>query len=98
MTQHDFTALYSAYDSVIDEMPDEFTSHEFILRLAQQNQLEYVRALSAYEERFPFQAVHSVLSSRLREHTDRVRYVGEVNSIDIFGHPNGCSAWVKLTD
>ena len=97
MTQYDYLELFKAYEKVIAEMPDIFTSHEFIIRLAQQNQKEYVNALYAYQERFPFQAVHGVLSSRLREHNDKVRYVGEVESTDIFGHSNRCASWEKVS-
>jgi hypothetical protein len=44
MTEHDFSQLYEQYPTIIQQMDDTFTSHEFILKLAQQNQTQYVEA------------------------------------------------------
>ena len=45
MTSHNFTAIYSHYPAIIAQMPSLFTSHQFILRLAQANQPLYIEAL-----------------------------------------------------
>lgn len=47
MTEHDFSQLYEQYPTIIEQMEDEFTSHKFILKLAQQNQTQYVVKLFA---------------------------------------------------
>ena len=42
MSAHDFDTLYAEYPDLIAQMPAVFTSHQFILRLAQQNQALYI--------------------------------------------------------
>lgn len=98
---HDFAGLYAHYPDIIRQMPDTFTSHEFILRLAQQYQRLYVEALYSYRDSLhrgqptPFRVVHGILSKRLRDHPDLVSYLGEVSSVDIFGQSNDCAQWRK---
>jgi len=101
MAEHDFTRLLDGYRDVIAEMGSEFTSHEFILRLAQRNQPEYVDALVTYRDvtrdglNAPFMVVHNQLSKHLRDFPALVEYVGQVSSTDIFGHSNDCAQWKK---
>ncbi len=103
MSAHDFSALYDHYPEVIDQMPEEFTSHEFILRLAQRHQDLYVDALYSYRTSLhegvpaPFKAVHSVLASHLHKFDNLLAHIGnEDNSTDIFGQSNSCAKWRKL--
>lgn len=103
MSQHDFTALYSKYAATIAAMPTTFTSHEFILRLAHDNQTDYVEALYAYRHSrhgtntAPFKAVHTVLAQHLFEFPQLISHVASgVPSTDIFGHSNGCTTWKKV--
>ena len=95
--QHDFTALKNEYQQVIDGLPDEFTSHEFIRALAQQQQRLYIDALYTYRTTLgpkdsPFRAVHSRLSQMLYDFAD---YSGHVPSADIFGTLGDCAKWKK---
>lgn len=102
MSEYDFTELYTQYPSIIEQMKETFTSHEFILHLAQQNQAAYVTALYQYRDTIhrgtpaPFMIVHGILSKRLRAHSDLVAYAGDVNSINIFGEPDECTQWRKF--
>lgn len=102
MPQHDFTQLYAQYPAIIDQMPDKFSSHEFILRLARQHQALYVEALHSYRNTIhrgkavPFQIVHSILSMRLTVCTNRIKQVSPVNSQNIFGESDECAAWEKI--
>jgi len=97
MSRFDFTPLYNDYPAVIADMPNAFTSHEFILLLAQRNQSAYIEALYEYRiDNDPFQVVHGVLSKHLHEYTNLIRHAGEANSTDIFGNPNYCASWTKI--
>lgn len=96
MSQHDFTELKEQYPEIIKQMPQEFTSHQFILELAQQNQGLYIDALNAYRNNVaPFQAVHGVLSRSLHEFDDLVEDLGEIMSEDIWRHSNSSHKWQK---
>ena len=70
--QHDFSELYAQYPAVIAQMSETFTSHEFILLLAQQHQRLYVEALYDYRDSIhrgeptPFRVVHGILSQHLQ--------------------------------
>ena len=93
MSQHDFAALENVYQQVMDEMPDEFTSHNFILALARRHQRLYIDALYTYRTTLsPFQVVHGQLAERLRQFAD---YVDHVASTDIFGTSERAARWRK---
>lgn len=102
MTQHDFTLLYDQYPNVISEMPEVFSSHQFILRLARQNQALYIKALFDYRdilhrgESAPFMMVHGILAQHLNDLPELITKIGDVSSVDIFGQSNRCSQWRKL--
>jgi hypothetical protein len=101
MPEHDFATLGQQYPAIIAGMPDAFTSHEFILCLAQQNQVAYVDALGAYRDALhrgapaPFMIVHGILARKLLDYPALIEFVGNVDSVDIFGQPNGCAQWRK---
>ena len=99
MSQHDFTQIFNLYPALIQQMPDVFTSHEFILRLAQQHQALYIEALHAYhhtQNPTPFMTVHGILAKRLNAFPQLVTHLGEVESIDIFTQENRCAQWQRV--
>ena len=102
MSKFDFSVLYSHYPEIISSMPFVFGSHQFILKLAQNHQPEYIEALYAYRtsERMdnpaPFMIVHGLLAKGLRQFPELVEYLGDIPSTDIFGQANGCSEWRRL--
>lgn len=98
MAQHDFSELLERFPEALAEMKPEFTSHEFIMRLAQRHQQSYIKALAAYSDSdSPFMHVHGRLSRLLSKYSDKIEHLGPVASIDIFGNSNTCTKWRKLT-
>jgi hypothetical protein len=83
------------YQEILDLMPDEFDSHQFILKLAQKYQPEYVRALYACQhvkDRAPFREVHKQISQSLNDYAERI---GDRTSPDIFRSDQGNAFWRK---
>ncbi len=97
MSEHDFSQLYERYPSLIEQMPETFTSHTFILSLAQQNQALYIEALYSYHEKDePFRIVHSILSRHLNNYPEVIAKTGEAESDNIFGQKSRCEHWRKI--
>jgi hypothetical protein len=97
MMQPIFSSLFTHYRHTIQEMPSRFTSHEFIARLAQENQREYIEALTAYRRsRAPFKVVHGILAKHLNAFPTLVMQDGPAIDADIFGDPCSCAWWRKI--
>ena len=95
MPQHDFTQLKALYPQVLHKMPAEFTSHQFIRALTQQNQQLYVEALHAYRNNQPFQTVHRELAKMLNDFPSLVKHIEEVASENIWQESSRCAKWRK---
>jgi hypothetical protein len=95
---HDFSALKDRYRETIEAMPATFTSHEFILRLAQQHQALYIEALYDHRDNpAPFRTVYGILAKYLHAYSDLIELVrDDALSTNIFGQPNRCAQWRKL--
>jgi hypothetical protein len=92
--------LYAQYQAVLDQMEDEFSTHAFILRLAQQHQATYIDALYAYRlTDAPFRTLHALLSRHLHAYGDRgvLEYHGQVPSHDILSGESECAMWRKVS-
>ena len=76
-------------------MEATFSAHEFIRVLARDSQGEYVRALAKHADGgAPFQIVHKQVADELRK-SPEVEYLGEVQSVNIWGDDGKCSQWKK---
>ena len=98
MFQHDFTELMALYPQVIRQMRSEFTSHEFISALTQQNQQLYDAAVLTYRRNgnpAPERTVHGILAKELHKFVDCIGKVGSENSK---GRRNPCAKWRKRCD
>ena len=100
---YDFTPLFEAYTAVIEALPAQFTSHQFLRELARQQQVLYVEALYAHRHVLrsgkpaPFLVVHSQLAQHLLACSDQIRQVkSAVSSVDLFGNPNTAALWEKI--
>jgi hypothetical protein len=100
MSEHDFSDLYDQYPAVIAQMSPTFTSHQFILELARQNQRLYVETLHAYRQHTykdipaPFLCVHGILAKHLGSYPDLVEKTrDDAPSTDIFGQRSSCAEW-----
>jgi len=99
MRKHDFRSLYDRYPAAINRMPEIFTSHQFILTLAQENQRLYIEALYSYRMReAPFKVVHGILAAYLRHVSKLVRRLGnaDVASPNVFGEHGSCALWQRV--
>ncbi len=96
MARHDITALKDFYEEIIGEMAPDFDSHEFILKMAERHQKEYVNALHSADGNKPFKSVHARLSNFLNQ-CPLVKRVSKVTSPDIFRNEARCSKWKKVT-
>jgi hypothetical protein len=78
-------ALETHFADILREMPAEFTAHQFILKLAQGYQSDYIRALAAYQEHdAPFRDLHGQISKRLKA-SGLVTAHGKAPSKNIWG-------------
>ncbi len=89
--------------AAIEAMPNDFDSHEVILRVAHDNQHAYISALYQKVEggvSVPFQALHSGLGTRIKQICDGEGYhfthPDDHQSKDIFGQLSHCAAYRKV--
>jgi hypothetical protein len=92
-----FKTLEAVYERVIALMPNKFDTHEFILKLAQEHQQLYAKALIEHaDNEKPFQIVHSQIALRLLKFPNLVTRVGDHISKDIFLQENIATQWQKV--
>ena len=97
MSAFGFESLEAVYEQVIALMPDKFDSYEFILKLAQEHQQLYVKALIEYaESERPFQLANAQIAMRLLKYPNLVTRVGEHISKDIFLQESSATLWQKI--
>ena len=96
MSYYDISHLF---EHTIAQMPDRFDSHQFILRLAQENQRFYIEVLKLYRDAgSPFMVANNELAKQLQEYPELINYVGSVQSKNIFGQVNVCAEWEKVNN
>jgi len=101
MDTYDFSELESKFEDTVKKMKEpRFTSHEFLLKLSQANQIEYIKALHNYTvngNQTPFRTVHGMLMKKLKERTDLVKCISvDCKDLDIFGDTVNNALWEKV--
>jgi len=98
MSASKFEALEDVYPQVIEQMKNEFDSHDFILNLAHRYQKLYVQALIEYADKNqPFQSVHKEIAKRLKKFPQLVSNTGQKrNSENIFRVNSRAEIWRKV--
>lgn len=89
--------LVPAITNAINNLTDEFTTHELIIQLAKSEQHAYIQALHDHlESEKPFQSLHSKIGKFLGQSTLLVSPVGSKRDADIFGQSSENTIWKKI--
>jgi len=84
--------------NVIEDLPSEFSTHQFILELAKTHQHDYIRELyENLESEKPFQKLHAKLGKHLKSLDGTVISFIRPDKVDkdIFGNLSGNALWAK---
>ena len=90
--------LETFFEEILQKMDQQFTSHEFFLRLLHAHQNEYVAALAAYADKGrPFKDLHWAIVKQLQklEGTSITKLQKNYSSRDIFGCASTTTLWRK---
>lgn len=91
-----YTVLEELITNSVDNMPDEFDTHQLILDVAKLNQRAYIDALNECVSDRPFQTVHSLIGKSLKKQTNINEMPDKHKSVNIFGEKSECSKWIKV--
>jgi len=92
--------LESVMGITLQAMKSGFDTHQFILKLASENQKAYIDALASIDSSKPFQTLHAAIGKKLMKMaTDGEYPIQEIesgiSSPNIFGELSSCSRWQK---
>ncbi|MGI2225421.1 hypothetical protein [Shewanella frigidimarina] len=88
--------LVPAIINAINNLTDEFTTHELIMQLAKSEQHAYIQALHDHlESEKPFQSLHSKIGKFLAQSNHLVNSAGSKRDADIFGQSSDNAIWKK---
>lgn len=86
-----------AIDSIIQGLPKEFDSHDFIKRFARRFETDYIDFLSQYQTE-PFKTVHAQIAKFLSENDNqlKIQSIGQIHSENVFGDKTINENWMKV--
>jgi hypothetical protein len=91
--------LFNSYQPILNRhFPPgtPFNSHDFIQKLTQKHQAEYIKALDHYRRkgtRGPFKVLHNRLARLLRSRGLNCTHTGDTIDENIFGEPVKIYTW-----
>jgi hypothetical protein len=102
MAAPDISKLVAHYPTIIPMMGRDFNSHEFILKLADTHQRDYIEVLAEYKNKHgPFRILHGRLARALKlpqfKKLVEENHPKKVVSRNIFRQNQSCSYWRNLT-
>lgn len=86
-------------EAIIKELPDTFSSHEFIQKFSQRLQKEYLAVLTQYtDNNQAFKTVHGQIARYLSTNHEEfgIKKLEKVNSANIFGDVVEIQNWQKV--
>ena len=81
--------------AIVNDMKDEFDSHDFIKEFIWKHPADYGQLLEKYDD---VRIAHSQIGKFLQNHANTLGIVktGDSGTDDIFGHATSCAKWRKL--
>lgn len=86
--------LLDAYQVVVDLMPDQFDSHDFIRKFMKQYTVKYAEVLLKFQN---VQTSHGHIALNLKSHSKELGIMsnGRTNSMNVFNEVSECELWMK---
>jgi hypothetical protein len=83
----------------IKSLPKTFSTHEFIIQLAQNNQQSYIKALNEkITSSTPFMVLHGAIGKYLAQQTDLIKEIDDKYvDADIFGNKSANNRWERIS-
>lgn len=93
-TKNDRIMNEEIFSSIVEDMNNEFDSHDFIKEFIWRHPAIYGQLLVKYDN---VRIAHNQIGKFLLNHADvlEIEKVGDSGTDDIFGHVNSCAKWKK---
>ena len=87
----------SEIKNIISDMPDKFSSHDFIKKFSKKYEENYIDMLYVYKKRKPFQTVHAQIAKFLSSNVKElgINKSGKCLSEHVFGEKDLIQGWKK---
>ena len=87
----------NVFETILDRMPDEFESHDFIFEMMRHFPREYTTSLfECRRAKDPIQTLHAKIGRKLSEMKGRIAKTRKKTSRNVRGLPSTNQFWRKL--